>query len=516
MAVYGKRIAVALFGESHGKAVGATISGVPSGLSIDFDFVRYRLEQRRSGVLQVFSCEDKRSAEEQGDFCQKSSEEGLSEDDKERHADISEGARGSAFRDYVTARGESDDFEVFSGVNPDGTAMGTPISVMFANRDARRSDYKEIVRCYRPSHADYVSAVRSNGFADISGGGHFSGRLTAPLVFAGAICETLLAEREIYLSSQIVSIGGHRVPREYFQRRKDPIGKQVGHEKENALENDEFLKYRRNDDLDEVVDYRQAMENRRGDKQGAEKPGADQQQSSSAQDRGEYYNTEDAEEFEQFLDSLRRAGDSAGCLVKVRIDGMPVGVGEPFFDTLEGEIAKAVFAVPAVKGVSFGAGFGFADARGSEVRDAFCLADGARREAVKGCGSADMCRDEAMEQTGDSVGSEQLFTANPPRAVDTTGMEQTLAERYRHVRTKTNYNGGINGGLSNGMPIELSVAVKPAASIAQPVETLDFQTMKMAELCTPPARHDRIIGLRAIVAIQAAVALAIANFTRDL
>ncbi len=430
MAVYGKRINLALFGESHGKAVGATISGIPAGTKIHFEFVRQRLNQRRSGVLQVFSCDDSCWRDISASECE--GEETKVENPSCPKAD-SDGVSHMDFHDYITARKEQDKFEILSGVNPDGTVMGTPISVVFKNRDPQRSDYKDVVKCYRPSHADYVSAVRSNGFADISGGGHFSGRLTAPLVFAGAICEQLLAKQGIRISSHIASIGGYSVPAKYFRG--------------NASSNDE--------------------------------------QAHGTPGKGESLNVPP---FEQFLESLRRAGDSAGCLVKVRIDGMPVGIGEPFFDTLEGEIAKAVFAVPAVKGVSFGKGFGFANALGSEVRDAFCL------DNIE-------CGEEQKETTRPGVSPTE---------------SQTLSERYRHVRTKTNHNGGINGGLSNGMPIELSVAVKPAASIAQPVETLDFEAMEMAELCTPPARHDRIIGLRAIVAIQAAVALVIADFTRDL
>ncbi len=364
--VYGKFFQVTIFGESHGKAVGCVVSGLPAGVLLDFDFIHRRIVERKNGVFEIDAYGESGSCEE-----------------RLREREIIE--------KMITARKEADDYEVLSGVNSDGTTMGSPLSVIFGNRDARREDYREIASMYRPGHADFVSAFRSKGFADISGGGHFSGRLTAPLVFAGAIFEQMLHRKGIGIYSYVDSVGGMRVPH----------------------------------------------------------------RNTSPKIEGSQNNSE--QEFESFLQELREAGDSAGSLVKMVIDGMPVGVGEPFFETLEGELAKVIFAVPGVKGVEFGAGFEFASAKGSEVRDPFYL-------------------------DGDTV------------------------------RTITNFNGGINGGLSNGMPIELSVAVKPASSIAVPVETLDFKRRKMSTLKTNSVRHDAVIGMRALPALNAAVAMVLANF----
>ncbi|MDO4753591.1 MAG: chorismate synthase [Bacillota bacterium] len=354
--IYGNRIKVSLFGESHGAAVGCVLDGLPAGLALDMPFIRTRLSQRQHGAFSIRS------------YAEMS--KGLEEEDA--LLEISSA---------VTARSESLDFHVLSGLSDEGICQGSPFMAYFQNRDIRRGDYRQQERHYRPGHADYVSAMRSNGHADLSGGGHFSGRLTAPLVLAGAICEQILSRRGIGFSAHVENVGGCK----------------------------SFA------------------------------------------------------EINDFLESLERDGDSAGSEIKIRIDGMPLGVGSPFFDTLEGEISKLVFSVPAVKGIAFGAGFDFVEKRGSEVVDAFILA-----ESDQGSGT--------------------------------------------HVVTDHNYNGGINGGISNGMPVEFRVAVKPTSSIRVPVRTLNFETMSQ-ELLVTGGRHDKCIGFRAMVAIVAATAIALVNFT---
>lgn len=173
---YGNKIKISVFGESHGPAIGCVIDGLPPGLQLDFNLIEKNMSERRHGVLLNIS--------------------------------NAEGEIVNLTPLLVTARKEPDEAEVLSGLNPDGTVQGSPLAVMIRNRDVRRNDYQDVKTNFRPGHADYVSYVRSGGFADLSGGGHFSGRITAPLVYAGSILEPLLRERGIRISAEIERIGG--------------------------------------------------------------------------------------------------------------------------------------------------------------------------------------------------------------------------------------------------------------------------------------------------------------------
>lgn len=390
--VYGKNIKISLFGESHGKAVGCVIDGLPPGFSPDISFIERRLRARQDGAVRIGAYAER--AEERAD------------EHAEERADAVRASLLDALdlSPVLTKRAEKTAYQVLSGLSKEGYCLGSPLCVFFENLDVRREDYERQREVYRPGHADYVSAVRSGGFADLSGGGHFSGRVTAPLVFAGALCEQILAGKGISLSAEMASIGGIELP-----KGSDSDGARGG--------DDSALRER----LDQRLDQR--LERR----------------------------------LERLFTELKEAQDSVGCKIRVRIDGLPLGVGSPFFDTLEGEIAKAVFAVPAVKGIEFGTGFAFAAKRGSEVVDAFVLS--------KESGRPDIVTDH-------------------------------------------NHNGGINGGISNGMPVVFNVAVKPASSIGVPVRTLHFGTMEEETLVTG-GRHDRCIGFRAMAGIVAATSIAL-------
>lgn len=474
--VYGNRIRITLFGESHGKAVGCVIDGLPAGLLIDRGFIARRLNQRKYGTLTVESyrrggraggdaaCSAEAvEAEEVADesiTAESAADEASAESSFVEAAAESAAVEASeesivraALASGVTQRKESLEYTVYSGLSPEDRCYGSPLTVVFENADVRRSDYKnqenkenkgssenpkneenpenqekprneenpenqgETGGLYRPGHADYVSAVRSRGFADLSGGGHFSGRLTAPLVLAGSLCEQILSARGVEISARIVRIG-------------EP---DCSDDRDVSGESD-------------CSDRRDAS----GDSDGLDGSG-----------RHRSWTSDRVEELRELLRRLDEEGDSVGAEIEVRIDGLPVGVGAPFFDTLEGEIARLVFAVPAVKGISFGTGFGFAARKGSEVVDAF--------------------RYDLHRKT---------------------------------VFTEQNHNGGINGGISNGMPVEFRVVVKPAASIRVPVQTLNFRTLRQETLVTP-GRHDKCIALRAAVAIVSATALAVMNRLED-
>lgn len=346
--VYGSKVVVSLFGESHGSAIGCVVDGLPAGLKLDSAFIEKRLKQRQRGAFAIL---------------------GYGRDDGPNCEDL--------LSKLATPRQESPAYEVLSGLRDDDRLKGSPLAVIFRNGDVRSSDYSRVCDIYRPGHADYVSSVKYGGFADIAGGGHFSGRLSAPLVFAGALCEQLISEKGVGISARVRSIGGVSV--------------------------------------------------------------------------------DDVEALEALVEELEKTGDSAGALVDIRIEGMPVGAGEPFFNGLDSELASALYAVPGVKGVEIGTGFKMAEMKGSQVVDSFYLGEDLK------------------------------------------------------VKTKSNHNGGINGGLANGMPIEIAVAVKPTSGIAQQIETLNFKTMKQDVLDLSGGRHDRCIGTRAIVALVAMTAIALTN-----
>lgn len=320
---FGKLFHFSIFGQSHAPAIGVTIEGLPSGFEIDMEKLTAFLARRAPGGR------------------------------------------------YATSRKEADAPEFISGLAK-GKTCGAPLTAIIKNTNTRSSDYEYMRHIPRPGHADYTAMVKYGDSRDYSGGGQFSGRLTAPLCIAGGIAMQLLEKRGVSVSARILSIGGER----------------------------------------------------------------------------------DEEKMFELIDRVRAEGDSVGGVIECVVSGLCPGVGEPMFDGLENRIAQAVFAVPAVKGVEFGAGFESANMRGSECNDPFYLDD------------------------------------------------------EGNVRTRGNNHGGILGGISSGMPIVFRAAIKPTPSIAR--EQRSVNTEK-AENCTLSVRgrHDPCIVPRAVPCIEAAAAAAV-------
>ena len=343
---YGENFRISIFGESHAAAIGVTMEGLPAGSPID------------SGTLQAFL------------------------------------ERRAPGRDaFSTSRREADAPEFLCGVK-NGVATGAPITAIIRNADTRSNDYASLANVPRPGHADYPAEVKFGGFQDRAGGGHFSGRLTAPLVAAGAIVASALAQKGIVIGTHIHTLA--QIKDRAFQDLNEDI---------------EVLKTR----LFPVLD-------------------------ASA-----------AKQMQSAIEDVANDGDSVGGILETAVTGLPAGVGEPWFDTVEGVLSHALFSIPAIKGVEFGAGFGFASMRGSEANDPFSVENG-------------------------------------------------------QIRTATNHNGGINGGITNGMPVLFRCAVKPTPSIFLPQTSVDAQTMR-EETLELKGRHDPAIIHRARAVVDAVTAL---------
>lgn len=296
-----------------------------------------------------------------------------------------------------TARREADEVKIVSGVF-NGKTTGTPITLIIENKDTRSKDYGELAYKARPGHADYTAQMKYHGFQDFRGGGHFSGRITAGLVASGAIAIQALRKKGIYIGTHILSCAGVRDRN--FSNISDDI---------NILNNLDFAV------LDENV------------------------------------KTEMTEKISQ----AKRNGDSVGGRLETAIIGFPAGIGEPWFDTIEGVLAHILFSVPAVKGVEFGDGFELAEKFGSTANDAYYSENGS-------------------------------------------------------VYTKTNHNGGILGGITNGMPIVFRTVVKPTPSIYKEQNTIDLNTMQETTLQIK-GRHDPAIIHRARVVIDSVTALVLCD-----
>lgn len=346
----GTAVSVTLFGESHGEAIGAVIDGLAPGLPVDFDFIRQQLSLRRpSGLIS-------------------------------------------------TSRREADAFTVDSGVF-EGKTTGAPICIRIQNSDTRSGDYAELAAKMRPGHADYTASVKYGGFADPRGGGHFSGRITAPLVAAAAIVIPALSRKGIILGTHISECAG------ISDRRFDCLEEDIA-----ALGSAAFPV------LDNAA----------------------------------------AEKMQQAILAARADGDSVGGALETAVCGLPAGLGEPWFDTVESLIAHAMLSVPAVKGIEFGKGFELSKMRGSQANDAFYYgSDG-------------------------------------------------------EVKTRTNNNGGINGGITNGMPVIFRCAVKPTPTISRPQETVNIKTGENTQL-SAAGRHDPCIVHRARVVVDSLAALVISD-----
>jgi chorismate synthase len=349
--VWGENIKLSIFGESHGRGIGIILSGLPAGLELDLGFLKKELSRRTPGRSKL-----------------------------------------------STARKEEDEFTILSGYF-NGRTTGSPLSFLIENKDQRTGDYDDLKETPRPGHADYPARVKYLGYNDYRGGGHFSGRLTAPLLLAGAIAQQVLSQRQIVIGSHILSIGGVR------EEGFDPV--RISPQVLQKLKAKEFP----------VLDETQ------GQKMEAE------------------------------ILEVKAEQDSVGGIVETAVVGLPVGVGSPFFDSAESKLAHLLFARPAVKGVEFGAGFEVAKMRGSQANDQFRWQEG-------------------------------------------------------KVVTSTNHNGGIQGGLTNGMPLVFRTAFKPTPSIGLPQRTVHL--LRKEEVAIKiKGRHDPCIVPRAVPVVEAVAALAI-------
>lgn len=350
---YGDKIKISVFGESHGNGIGVVIDGLPAGVKIDMEKVLVQMARRAPG--------------------------------KDRTA---------------TPRLEKDFPKVLSGMLDD-TLTGAPLCAVIENTNTKSGDYSNLLACPRPGHSDYTAFVKYNASNDIRGGGHFSGRLTAPIVFAGAICRQILESKGIKICAHINNIGTA------FDDSFNPVC--IENELIEKLNNSSFALI--NDSIEK--------------------------------------------EMRSQVEQARLELDSIGGSIECAVTGIEAGFGEPMFDGVEGVIAKAVFGVPAIKGIEFGKGFELAQMRGSQSNDAFRYENG-------------------------------------------------------KVVTETNNCGGILGGITNGMPIIFRACVKPTPSISQKQKTVDLQKQENAEL-EVHGRHDPCIVPRAVPVIEAVTAIAIIN-----
>lgn len=351
--MWGNNIKISIFGESHGAAIGITIDGLPSGFEIDMDEVLKEMARRAPGKSKL-----------------------------------------------STARKEADKPEILSGFFQ-GKTTGTPLCAIIRNGDQHSKDYGKLKNLMRPGHGDYPGFVKYNGFNDYRGGGHFSGRITAPLVFAGAVFKQILASKGIIIGAHIKNIG--------------------------SVEDKSFSEIELTKELfDELKTYELPL---------------------ILKDKEEAIRNEVAE--------ARADLDSVGGSIECSIIGIDAGFGDPFFDSMESRIAHIMFSVPAVKGIEFGKGFDMCIMKGSECNDQYYY-------------------------DGDKV------------------------------KTYTNNNGGITGGITNGMPILFKVGIKPTPSIAKKQRTVDVEEGKNAEL-EIVGRHDPCIVQRAVPVIEAAAAIAVAD-----
>lgn len=347
--VIGDKIKLSIFGESHGEAIGCVIDGLPAGIKIDMNAVYKDMQRRAPG--------------------------------KDKTA---------------TPRLEKDIPHILSGML-DNVTTGAPLAMVIENTNTKSGDYSNLMTVPRPGHSDYPAYVKYGGNNDIRGGGHFSGRLTAPLVFAGSVAKQILSQKGVTIGAHIKQIGSvcdavsdlNKTDKSLLDTLSSSTFSLIDETKEQAMRDE--------------------------------------------------------------IEKARLSLDSVGGIIECFAVGLPVGLGGNMFDTVEGKLASILFGVPAVKGVEFGIGFGFADKRASEVNDQYEIKNG-------------------------------------------------------RVATLSNNNGGALGGMTDGAPLSVSVAIKPTPSIAKKQKSVNLQTMENAEL-EIHGRHDPCIVVRAVPVIECAVAL---------
>ncbi len=345
---YGENLKLSIFGQSHGAAIGITLDGIPAGLPVDTEKLQAFLNRRAPGQ-----------------------------------------------NDWSTPRKEEDRPEFLGGIL-DGFTCGAPIAAIIRNKNTRSRDYDNLKDCPRPGHADYTAQCKYGGFQDAAGGGHFSGRLTAPLCIAGGLCRQWLEEMGIAVAARILAIGG-----EYDETALNPVAPEL-----------HLIR-------------------------------ADFPVCSSAA----------AEKMQQKIADARANGDSVGGIIQCYVTGLPAGIGEPMFGGMESRIAQIVYGIPAVKAVDFGAGYTAACMWGSECNDCFTVENGI-------------------------------------------------------IKTLTNHSGGIQGGITNGMPVIFQTAIKPTPSISQPQQSISLHKGENTTL-EITGRHDPCIVPRAVPVVEAAAAIAI-------
>lgn len=347
---WGTNIELSIFGESHGKAIGIIMGNLPAGIKLDMEDIHRQMKRRAPGLNKM-----------------------------------------------STPRQEKDEVQIMSGVI-DNVTTGAPLCAMIYNSDQHSKDYSLLKECMRPGHSDYPAYIKYKGFNDVRGGGHFSGRLTAPIVFAGTIAKQILKQQGIIIGAHIQSI-------------KDVYDDSFGVEITKQ-------------DIEDML----------------------QQQ----------YPTLCSHVFERMQETIEQARlnqDSVGGTIECAILNMPEGIGNPFFDSVESHLSPLLFSIPAVKSVSFGLGEKITELYGHEANDEYYY-DG------------------------------------------------------ETVKTKTNHNGGITGGITNGMPIIFKVGIKPTPSISQVQQTVNVQTKENTELKIT-GRHDPCIVPRAVVVVESMAALGI-------
>ena len=352
MNTFGRKFRVSIFGESHGELIGVVLDGVPAGLELSAEDFTQDILRRKSG------------------------------------------AKGT------TPRIEADAPRIVSGVY-EGVTTGAPLTIVFENTNTKSGDYSPFAAMPRPGHADLTAALKWDDCQDPRGGGHFSGRLTLPVVAAGVVAKKILQDATMLDETPFAGVNAHIVELGGIPRKA---------------------------------------------------AGADESASESSSDETAEHLSQMPTEWQAAIDAAIKEGDSLGAVVECTVPEIDPGYGEPFWDSVESEIAHAVFAIPGVRGLEFGDGFAAAAMKGSEHND--------------------------------PIGPEGRPTKNGA--------------------------GGVNGGITNGAPISFRVAFKPTSSIRKPQQTFNFVTGQM-ETLEVPGRHDVCFALRTPVVVEAMTAIVLAD-----
>ena len=348
----GDYLTLTLFGESHGPAVGCVLDGMMPGVKVDNDFIKMMLDKRRPQ------------------------------------------------NKIETARKEADDFEIVSGVF-NGFTTGAPLTILIKNTNVLSKDYDELKDVMRPSHADFTANIKYHGFNDYRGGGHFSGRITAPIVAVGGILLKALRDKGIIIGTHIKKCG--------------------------SVEDADFS-------LD-ALDAKDLL------------------------DKSFPVINDIEEDIKKEIENASSNNDSIGGILQTAIVNLPAGLGSEWFSTVEGKLANACFSIGGVKGIEFGKGFKFSEGFGSTLNDEFYVSDNL-------------------------------------------------------VKTKSNNNGGINGGITNGMPVVFNLAVKPTPSIRKEQNTINIKSQENVTLSIQ-GRHDPAIIRRMAVVIDSITALVVCDLLKE-